>query len=127
MRRLNPERTFHLAVDPGLVLAMEQQDVEETVGNLLENAARFCVSGVWITATRAVGGLAAESADAGRRAWVEVSVEDAGPGLDPQQASEAMKRGRRLDQSRPGAGLGLSIVRPEEQRGGKEGVQACKI
>src|SRR3546814_11671720 len=88
MRRLNPERTFHLAVDPGLVLAMEQQDVEETVGNLLENAARFCVSGVWITATRAVGGLAAESADAGRRAWVEVSVEDAGPGLDPQQARE---------------------------------------
>ena len=111
MHRLNPERTFHLTVDPGLVLAMEQQDVEETVGNLLENAARFCVSGVWITVTRAAAGPAAESADAGRRAWVEVSVEDDGPGLDPQQASEAMKRGRRLDESRPGAGLGLSIVR----------------
>ncbi|HLP69173.1 MAG TPA: HAMP domain-containing sensor histidine kinase, partial [Rhizobium sp.] len=37
MRRLNPETRFELKLAPGLVLAMEQQDVEETVGNLLEN------------------------------------------------------------------------------------------
>ena len=37
-------------------------------------------------------------------------VEDDGPGLEPGQLGEAMKRGRRFDESRPGAGLGLSIV-----------------
>ena len=43
MRRLHPEKTFLLTVSPpGLILAMEQQDVEETVGNLLDNAAALC-------------------------------------------------------------------------------------
>jgi signal transduction histidine kinase len=111
MRRLNPDKEFHLSVAPGLVLAMEQQDVEETVGNLLENAARFCRTGVWITAAPATNPRAAEETDGVRRTWLEIAVEDDGPGLDPEQVGEAMKRGRRLDESRPGAGLGLSIVR----------------
>src|SRR3546814_17586404 len=46
MRRLNPERTFNLAVAPGLVLAMIQEEAWATVGNFLDNAARFYVSGV---------------------------------------------------------------------------------
>ena len=111
MRRLNPDKEFHLSVAPGSVLAMEQQDVEETVGNLLENAARFCRTGVWITAAPATNPRAAEEMDGVRRTWLEIAVEDDGPGLDPEQVGEAMKRGRRLDESRPGAGLGLSIVR----------------
>ncbi|CDN53232.1 Signal transduction histidine kinase [Neorhizobium galegae bv. officinalis bv. officinalis str. HAMBI 1141] len=111
MRRLNPEKEFHLSVfPPGVALAMEQQDVEETIGNLLENAARFCETGVWITATPTSGPQSGEGETA-RRSWVEVSVEDDGPGLEPDQIREAMKRGRRLDESKPGAGLGLSIVR----------------
>ncbi|MDO1581576.1 ATP-binding protein [Rhizobium oryzicola] len=108
MRRLNPDKTFDLsAAPPGLALAMEQQDVEETVGNLLENAARHSNTGVWLTATPAV---VPEGADAGRRNWVEIIVEDDGPGLDPHEIKEALKRGRRLDESKPGTGLGLSIV-----------------
>ncbi len=111
MRRLNPETEFSLSVDPDAVLAMEQQDVEETVGNLLENAARFCRTGVWLSVTAAPGPPAGEPVDGIRRSWLEVSVEDDGPGLEPGQIGEAMKRGRRFDESRPGAGLGLSIVR----------------
>ncbi|WP_395517246.1 ATP-binding protein [Pseudorhizobium flavum] len=110
MRRLNPEREFSLSVSPGAVLAMEQQDVEETVGNLLENAARFCRTGVWLSVAAAAGPPAGEPADTIRRTWLEVVVEDDGPGLEPGQLGEAMKRGRRFDESRPGAGLGLSIV-----------------
>ena len=54
MRRLNAERQFPLRVDPpGLVLAMEQQDVEETVGNLLENAARYARTTVAVRASMA--------------------------------------------------------------------------
>ena len=111
MRRLNPDKEFHLSVAPGAVLAMEQQDVEETVGNLLENAARFCSTGVWLSALPTTDLPAAEGSDGVRRTRLEVAVEDDGPGLDPGQVEEAMKRGRRLDESRPGAGLGLSIVR----------------
>lgn len=110
MRRLNPEKEFSLSVSPGAVLAMEQQDVEETVGNLLENGARFCRTGVWLSVAAAAGPPAGEPADAIRRTWLEVVVEDDGPGLEPGQLGEAMKRGRRFDESRPGAGLGLSIV-----------------
>jgi signal transduction histidine kinase len=111
MRRLNPEKEFNLSVfPPGIALAMEQQDVEETIGNLLENAARFCETGVWITATPTSGPQSGEG-ESLRRYWVEIAVEDDGPGLEPDQIREAMKRGRRLDESKPGAGLGLSIVR----------------
>lgn len=108
MRRLNPEKTFHLnIVTGGQSLAMEQQDVEETVGNLLENAARHSQSEIWVTVAPA---LAPEGADAARRSWIEIVVEDDGPGLNPDEIKEALKRGRRLDESKPGTGLGLSIV-----------------
>ena len=81
------------------------------MGNLLENAARFCRTGVWIGARAAADPRAGEAADGPRRIWLEISVEDDGPGIEPEQIGEAMKRGRRFDESRPGAGLGLSIVR----------------
>jgi signal transduction histidine kinase len=41
---------------------------------------------------------------------VEITVADDGPGLNTEQRTQAVKRGRRLDESQPGSGLGLSIV-----------------
>lgn len=109
MRRLNPEKSFALNMQqPGMVLAMEQQDLEEAVGNLLENAARFAQSKVVVTVMP--GTHSSSDPDVTRRSWVTLLVEDDGPGLEPEQITEAMKRGRRLDESRPGTGLGLSIV-----------------
>ncbi|UDF30312.1 UNVERIFIED_ORG: histidine kinase [Roseateles sp. XES5] len=109
MRRLNADKQFPLAVDPpGLVLAMEQQDVEETVGNLLENAARYARTAVSINAFAAPAEI--RGSDDARKAWIVIEVEDDGPGLEPDQIREAMKRGKRLDESKPGTGLGLSIV-----------------
>lgn len=109
MRKLNPDIVFDLSVAPrGLRLAMEAQDVEETIGNLIENAARFARSQISISATTAPKGIVGD--DPARRAWATITIDDDGPGLEPDQIKEAMKRGRRLDESKPGTGLGLSIV-----------------
>ena len=108
MRRLNADKEFELSVSPNLALAMEQQDLEETVGNLLENAARFAEHKVRLVANEAPAEV--KGIDPARRHWVELVVEDDGPGLEPDQIREALKRGRRLDESKPGTGLGLSIV-----------------
>ncbi|MBB4104846.1 sensor histidine kinase [Allorhizobium borbori] len=109
MRRLNPDTVFELSIaGPGLTLAMEQQDVEEVVGNLLENAARYAQEHVIV---KAIAIEAERPEEPGKRLWIELSVEDDGPGLDSEQAQKALKRGARLDESKPGTGLGLSIVR----------------
>jgi signal transduction histidine kinase len=108
MRKLNGEIAFELDVAPDLTFAMEQQDVEEIVGNLLENASRYARTKV---VTRAMVTSRDDDTTDGRRGWIEVVVEDDGPGLAPEQIGEALKRGRRLDESKPGTGLGLSIVK----------------
>jgi len=108
MRKLNPEKQVHLSINPpGLVLAMELQDVEETVGNLLENAARHARGEVWLNVRPAPVELHAK--EPGRQ-WIVLDIDDDGPGLNPDQIALAMKRGKRLDESKPGTGLGLSIV-----------------
>ncbi len=108
MRKLNPEKEVHLSINPpGLVLAMELQDVEETVGNLLENAARHARGEVWLNVRPALNEQHAK--ETGRQ-WIVLDVDDDGAGLDPDQIALAMKRGKRLDESKPGTGLGLSIV-----------------
>ncbi|MBB4007322.1 sensor histidine kinase [Allorhizobium taibaishanense] len=121
MRKLNPDKQFDVLFEGpggavagqspghGLILAMESQDLEEILGNLIENAARHAESLINVTARPAPEGEV--GSDPGRRSWLEIIVEDDGPGLDPDQIGEALKRGRRLDESKPGTGLGLSIVK----------------
>ena len=73
-------------------------------GNLLDNACKWAMSRVTVTAALD----SAPSAD--NRTWLVITVGDDGPGLTPEQRKEALKRGRRLDETKPGSGLGLSIV-----------------
>jgi signal transduction histidine kinase len=42
--------------------------------------------------------------------WLEIRVDDDGPGLTPEQLADPIRRGRRLDETKPGSGLGHSIV-----------------
>lgn len=81
-----------------LLFAGEEQDLEEIVGNLLENAMKWSRQSVLVRLT---------PGEAGR---LVISVADDGPGIPADKASEALKRGRRLDEKTPGTGLGLSIV-----------------
>ena len=82
----------------------EQQDLEEMLGNLLDNAFK------WASRKIAVNVAQQKLAGDGSRAWIELSIEDDGPGLPVDRRGEALKRGRRLDETKPGSGLGLSIV-----------------
>lgn len=107
MRKLNPEVEFESdIVPPDAVVAMEQQDFEEILGNLVENAARFARHRVEV---RLRPGQAPDG-EAVDRGWVLMEINDDGPGLTEPQMAEAMKRGSRIDESKPGTGLGLSIV-----------------
>jgi signal transduction histidine kinase len=81
----------------------EQQDLEEMVGNLVDNACKWAQSRV------AVEVLSERPDPTHDRHIVRILVDDDGPGLSPQQR-EQVRRGRRLDETKPGSGLGLSIV-----------------
>ena len=102
--KLNPDVAMELELPRKgtAVFAGEQQDFEEVMGNLLENAARFARERIAIT-------VSVEGKTDKRRLHVQVG--DDGPGMTGEECERAMKRGTRIDESSPGSGLGLAIVR----------------
>lgn len=78
----------------------EKQDLQEMIGNLMDNACKWARGHVAVSAAR--------HTDDAR--YLCICVDDDGPGLSPKAREKAMKRGRRLDENKPGSGLGLSIV-----------------
>lgn len=82
----------------------ERPDLEEMVGNLVDNACKWASSRVGIEVVRERPDPASE------RQVVRVVVDDDGRGLSPSEREQVAKRGRRLDETKPGSGLGLSIV-----------------
>ncbi len=82
--------------EAGLEVRMDTQDIEEVIGNLLDNALKWCRTTAHIAAKRVEGGI-------------ELRIEDDGPGI-PEDAREGVLRsGGRLDTSVSGTGLGLAI------------------
>ncbi|WP_295363044.1 HAMP domain-containing sensor histidine kinase [Arenimonas sp.] len=82
----------------GVVFAGGREDLEEMLGNLLDNAGKFARARVALALSRDAGGLVLE-------------VRDDGPGLPADAAADVTERGVRLDERKPGSGLGLAIVR----------------
>jgi len=99
--RLYEERGLDVEVGSisGLKFQGEKQDFEEMVGNLLDNACKWARSRV-----------RAEVQPGKGAARFTVTVDDDGPGLTEADRAKAVTRGQRLDESKPGSGLGLSIV-----------------
>ena len=124
LERINLESGIKVVVEcsPNARFRGEKQDLEEMVGNLLENAFKFAKNRIELKAV-----WRASEMDEGR-VWIDLFVRDDGVGLTPQQRSQALKRGHRIDESKPGSGLGLSIVsETAAMYGGKIKLQNCKL
>jgi signal transduction histidine kinase len=106
MEKIHHDRGIAIAIDApeGARFRGEQQDLEEMVGNLVDNACKWAQSRV------AVEVLSERPDPIDDRRIVRILVDDDGPGLSPQQREQVARRGRRLDETKPGSGLGLSIV-----------------
>ena len=99
MERLYTDVTVDISGDRSAAVRVERQDLDEMLGNLVENAAKYGHGRVFVTVEPV--------ADVG----VEIMVEDDGPGIPPQEREAIFARGARLDTDKPGTGLGLAIVR----------------
>jgi signal transduction histidine kinase len=98
--RLYAERgiSIQVNVDPGHFAQAEREDVDEMLGNLLDNACKWAASRIQVASEL-------------NGASVVVTVEDDGPGVEPGKRHAVLQRGVRADEAAPGSGLGLAIVR----------------
>ncbi|HVG53481.1 MAG TPA: sensor histidine kinase [Vicinamibacterales bacterium] len=90
--------SIEVRVDPALAVRVESEDLDEMLGNLLDNACKWARSRVIIEAAQA-------------DANVRIMVDDDGPGLAAELREKVLLRGVRLDEKASGSGLGLAIVR----------------
>ena len=97
---LYPQVTIDIAGVKDTQVRVERQDLDEMLGNLVENAAKYGQGRVFVTVDPPANGK------------VAIQIEDDGPGIAESERNEMFTRGKRLDTTgKPGTGLGLAIVR----------------
>jgi signal transduction histidine kinase len=98
--KVHPSKTLAVTTDiaPQVAVACEAQDLDEMLGNLVDNAAKWATSRLHISA-QVTGGE------------VAIVIEDDGPGLTDDKVPEVLRPGQKLDESSPGYGFGLPITR----------------
>lgn len=104
MERVHADRRLGLQSAPmvaELAFAGEVQDLQEILGNLLDNACKWARHEIHVSAAPI------ESAGGAR---LRIVIDDDGPGIEPDRRDTVMARGVRMDESVPGSGLGLAIV-----------------
>ena len=109
MEKIHRDRGITIAVkaDPLAPLAKfrgERQDLEEMAGNLVDNACKWAASQVFIEVR------VEPPSEPLAGPWLRIIVDDDGRGLSAAERAQVSRRGQRLDESKPGSGLGLSIV-----------------
>ena len=112
---------FDVSIDRGMQFRGDTGDFLELAGNLLDNACKWCEQRVRISVVPSIGGQAIASG-------MVLSVSDDGPGI-PQDAADALlQRGMRLDESTPGHGIGLAVVKDiAHSYGGQLSIQKSKL
>lgn len=84
-------------VDDDIRLRGDEGDLMEILGNLLDNAYKWCLKMVRVHASK-------------EQAKLTIKVEDDGPGINPNEITQIMQRGTRADEAMPGHGIGLAVV-----------------
>jgi signal transduction histidine kinase len=106
MEKIHRDRGVAIEVSAGSKARFrgERQDLEEMAGNLVDNACKWATSRVFIEV------LIEQPVEPGATPMLRIIVDDDGRGLSEQERAQVSRRGQRLDESKPGSGLGLSIV-----------------
>ncbi len=106
LRKVYHDKAPDISVDVGddIRFRGDSGDLLEVVGNLLDNACKWCERRVVVRATPYSG-------DEAIATGIVLTIDDDGPGIPDKAAQALSKRGTRLDESRPGHGIGLAIVR----------------
>jgi signal transduction histidine kinase len=99
MSRIYADRgiTAHCDVDPDLSVACPGEDLDEILGNLIDNAFKWATSSIAISAKIA-------------GSEVVIMIEDDGRGMPPAAVADALLPGKRMDETVPGDGFGLTIA-----------------
>jgi signal transduction histidine kinase len=95
--KIHDDVTIDLDGDRHAAVRVERQDLDEMLGNLIENAAKYGGGRVFVTVRTAAQ-------------YIEIDVEDDGRGIPEAERVSIFARGARLDTGKPGTGLGLAIV-----------------
>lgn len=100
MRRLHKTKDISICLGdfPDIIMPCDDVDLEEMTSNLIDNACKWASTRVMISWEE-------------DRQWVLIFVDDDGPGLSPEEYSSVFEIGERLDEAKPGTGLGLPIVK----------------
>ena len=97
---LYPNVTIDIVGDKEAHARVERQDLDEMLGNLVENATKYGHGRVFVTVDKPENGQ------------IKIEIEDDGPGIPREEREQLFTRGKRLDTTgKPGTGLGLAIVR----------------
>jgi signal transduction histidine kinase len=106
MEKIHRSRSIAIEVDANSQAKFrgERQDLEEMAGNLVDNACKWATSRVFIEV------LVERPLEPGAGPMLRIIVDDDGRGLSEAERAQVSRRGQRLDESKPGSGLGLSIV-----------------
>jgi two-component system sensor histidine kinase PhoQ len=112
---------FDVRVEKGLQFRGDTGDFLELAGNLLDNACKWCERKVRISIVPSVGARAIASG-------MVLTVSDDGPGIPPEAADALLQRGMRLDESTPGHGIGLAVVKDiAHSYGGRLSIQTSDL
>ncbi|MBT8083165.1 MAG: hypothetical protein KJO56_12135 [Gammaproteobacteria bacterium] len=112
---------FDMRVEKGMQFRGDTGDFLELAGNLLDNACKWCEHRVRISIVPSVGARAVASG-------MVLTVSDDGPGIPEEAARALLERGMRLDESTPGHGIGLAVVKDiAHSYGGKLSIGASDL
>jgi signal transduction histidine kinase len=104
MEKIHRNADIEVQIHQPATFRGERQDLEEMVGNLIDNACKWSRSQVLVEV------ILERQPGYPDSATVRIMVDDDGPGLSPAERAQVAQRGQRLDETKPGSGLGLSIV-----------------